>query len=60
MKWWINNFPEEFDNHEIVFRTIKKFKEDNIIYYDNPICSVSIDEENKEMTLFDSTSAIYQ
>ncbi len=56
MKIWVNNLPEEFNNFNVVFRTIKTI-EDNLVYYDQPIAASDIDEENKEATLMDSTSA---
>jgi hypothetical protein len=58
LKNWLNKLPEsEFDNYNVVYRTIKEVDSENWGAYDIPVASCGIDEGNKEVYFCNEYSA---
>lgn len=55
LRSWLNNLPEDYNENQIVFRTIKENKEDIENWYalDIPISACGIDEGSNEMYFCD-------
>jgi len=59
LREWLDNLPIDYNETEIVFRTIKENKEDTENWYalDIPIAACGIDDGNNEMYFCDENSA---
>lgn len=52
-KIWIESFPEEFDDYNMVFSEEGKLEVEEYVYRtDAPINSAEVDENSKEICLF--------
>jgi hypothetical protein len=58
LREWLECLPTDYDETEIVFRTIKENKEDTENWYalDIPIAACGIDDGNNEMYFCDEKS----
>ena len=58
LREWLDNLPKDFNETEIVFRTIKENKDDSENWYalDIPIAACGIDAGNNEMYFCDEKS----
>jgi hypothetical protein len=59
LRKWLDNLPKDYNEAEIVFRTIKEGKndKDNLYVLDIPIAACGIDESNNEMYFCDTQSS---
>jgi len=51
LKNWINSLPEEFNDHMVVNGKVGKLDEQYHYRVDNPITTLMVDEENKEVVI---------
>ena len=59
LKEWLETIPTIYDETELVFRTIEKSGEADVLYArDEPIVAVAIDEDNKETFFLNHESAL--
>lgn len=58
LRQWLENLPTDYDENEIVYRTIKENKLDDENWYglDIPIAACGIDDGNSEMYFCDNES----
>jgi hypothetical protein len=56
LREWINALPEEYDEHELVFRKIIPSDEENWLAHDKPIAACGIDEGSSEAYFCDEVS----
>lgn len=56
LREWLNDLPQELDNHNLVFRKVASGDAENWLAHDKPIAACGIDEGNNEAYFCDEES----